>query len=131
MAPKSNIVDLNKLDTETRKKVERVISPHNKMCTYKFSPADIAHWESKADKCKIDLTEWMCDALNWAVRNPAADTRSAAEKEASTAARTSPLSRRFNDVEHTSWVKAAGDEPITVWIERSLNRYAKMSARVR
>jgi hypothetical protein len=125
MAPKSSIVDLSKLDTETRKKVERAISPHNKMCTYKFSPADIECWEAMAARNKTELTEWMCDGLNWAIKHPARDVRSVSDKEAARASRTYPLSRRFNDVEHAAWVEAANDEPITVWIERSLNRYAK------
>lgn len=129
MPAKKNIIDLDSLDPETRTKVERVISPQNKMVTCKFNLHDIALWQIKADSANLDLTSWMRTTLNESARSPVPDNRTDAQREHDAALRTISLSRRFNANEYDTWVAAAGEESMTSWIERMLNLAAGKKGR--
>lgn len=63
-AKTKDILDLGKLDPETRKNVERAARPRDHAFNYKFNSEDIKRWKHAAETMKMTMTEWVEMVLN-------------------------------------------------------------------
>jgi hypothetical protein len=124
---KAKNIDLNKLDTAARKRVERVIAPRDKRLALLFVKGDVERWERAARK---EARAGACENLsNWielyldaaAAEDPPLVSRGAVES--AMVARDYPLNRRFNGAKLRKWkaVARCRGMSLTLWVESVLN----------
>lgn len=122
-------VDLTRLDSATRKRVERVIAPRDARLALLFVKEDVAHWERASKGEGYDsLSQWAEHHLDhWAPRTKVPASKRTPREQAAVA-RDCFYSRRYNRSKLKVWKASAKRHNMTLteWVERCLNHGAKV-----
>lgn len=62
--PALDTLDMSKLSLKERRRIERVLHPHDTMFSHRVPSEYLDAWREAAARKGMPMVEWLCDTLN-------------------------------------------------------------------